>query len=428
MGEDEHKMWLQQEVEDWSREGIVDDHQAKLILSKYGLSEAPSEIEQMDQRKDTSKLVTVISILGAFLIGIGAILFVASNWQKIPTIVKMVLLLGTTYGTYFIGWELKFNRRTHPAMGEALLFLASLFVGATIFLTAQIFNVNANEHWLVLVWFLAILPFGYAFRSSIIISLNIVTFALWTTFYISQARYLALSSFEIFMLYLLLGINLYGLGQMHLKFEKYAHFRIIHQGFGLFFILISYFYFSLETPYREILTRSTPVNWQVQLFFLLFAVTSVLFLISNISMYRKVKNTKYELIVLALAFSGWIGAWLLTFFIDSLTTSVTEYGYTYTRIDSTIATLLFIFFNLIFFVLSIGSILVGYYKATVAFVNIGMSFFVLGVLHLYFTTLYELLPRSLAFIAGGLILIILGWYMENKRRSIITDIKGGTVL
>ncbi|KGK97893.1 hypothetical protein LI82_09030 [Methanococcoides methylutens] len=420
-------MWLQQEVEDWNREGIIDDHQAKLILSRYGLTEAPSSNKNLSNKKDASQLVTVLSILGAFLIGIGGILFVASNWQKIPTIVKMVLLLGTTYGTYFIGWELKFNRRTHPAMGEALLFLASLFVGATIFLTAQIFNVNANEHWLLLVWFLAILPFGYAFRSSIIISLNIVTFALWTTFYISQARYLALSSFEIFMLYLLLGINLYGLGQLHLKFEKYAHFRIIHQGFGLFFILISYFYFSLETPYRDILTRLTPVNWQVQLFFLLFAVTSVIFLISNISMYRKVKNTKYELIVLALAFSGWIGAWLLTFFINSLTTSVTEYGHTYTRIDPTIATLLFILFNLIFFILSVGSILIGYYKATVPFVNIGMFFFVLGVLHLYFTTLYELLPRSLAFIAGGLILITLGWYLENKRRSIINEIRGGPV-
>ncbi|WP_135612872.1 DUF2157 domain-containing protein [Methanococcoides sp. AM1] len=423
MGEDDHKAWLREEVEDWSSEGIIDDHQAKLILSRYGLAEAPSSNENLNKKKDTSKLVTVISILGAFLIGIGAILFVASNWQRIPNIAKMVLLLGTTYGTYFVGWELKFNRRTYPLMGEALLFLASLFVGATIFLTAQIFNVNANTHWLLLVWFLAILPFGYAFRSSIIISLNIVTFVLWTTFYISQARYLVQSSFEIFMLYLLLGINLYGLGQLHLKFEKYAHFRIIHQGFGLFFILISYFYFSLETPYRDILTRLTPVNWQVQLFFLLFAVTSVIFLISNISMYQKVKNTKYELIVLALAFSGWIGAWLLTFFIDSFTTSVTEYGYTYTRIDPQIATILFIFFNLIFFVLSIGSILIGYYKATVPFVNIGMFFFVLGVLHLYFTTLYELLPRSLAFIAGGLILITLGWYMENKRRFIISEIK-----
>ncbi|MGM0771109.1 MAG: DUF2157 domain-containing protein [Halobacteriota archaeon] len=427
MGEDEHKMWLQQEVEDWSSEGIVDNHQAKLILSRYGLTEAPSVIETVTQKKNTSQLITALSILGAFLIGIGAILFVASNWQRIPTVGKMVLLLGTTYTTYFIGWELKFKRRRLPVMGEALLFLASLFVGATIFLTAQIFNVNANVHWLLLVWFLAIVPFGYAFNSRLILSLNIFTFALWTAFYISQARYLATNSFEIFMLYLLLGINLYGLGQLHLRYEKYANFRLVHQGFGLFFILISYFYFSLETPYREILTRLTPITWQVQFIFLLFMLTSIIFLISNYSMYRKIENAKYELIVLSIAFSGWVGAWLLTFFIESFTTSVTEYGYTYTRMDPQIATILFIFFNLIFFILSVGSMLIGYYKATVPFVNIGMFFFVVGVLHLYFTTLYELLPRSLAFIAGGLILIALGWYLENKRRSIISEIKGGHV-
>ena len=428
MEEDEHKTWLREEVDDWSRDGIVNDHQAKLILSRYGLAKVPSGIKKISQKKGSSKLITVVSILGAFLIGIGAILFVASNWQKIPTVAKMILLVGTTYATYFVGWNLKFNRKTHPEMGDAMLFLASLFVGVTIFLIAQIFHVNANEHWLVLVWFLAILPFGYAFRSSSILSLNIFTFALWTMFYISQTRDLLLSSFEIFMLYLLFGINLYGFGQLHMKFEKYANFRLIHQSFGLFFILASYFYFSLETPYREILTRFVPINWQVQMLFLIFMITSLVFLVSNISMYRKIKNTKYELIVLAIAFSGWIGAWSLTFFIDELTTPIVKYGHTYMEMDPKTATILFIAFNLIFFVLSIGSILIGYYKATVPFVNIGMGFFVLGVLHIYFTTLYELLPRSLAFIAGGIILITLGKYLGDKRRSIINEIKGDNVI
>ncbi|WP_440953628.1 DUF2157 domain-containing protein [Methanococcoides sp. FTZ1] len=427
MGEDEHKVWLRGEVEVWNKEGIVDADQAKTILSRYGLDEVTSGLEKVNRKKDTSQLITALSILGALLIGIGAILFVASNWQKIPTIAKMVLLLGTTYTTYFAGWEFKFNRRTHPKMGDALLFLASLFVGATIFLTAQIFHVNSNSHWLLLVWFLAILPFGYAFNSRIILSLNIFTFALWIAFYISQARYLSMSSFEIFMLYLLVGINLYGIGQLHLRSEKFAHFRLVHQVFGLFFILISYFYFSLETPYREILAGLTPITWQVQLIFLFFIVTSIIFLISNFSMYRKIGNAKYEFIVLSIAFSGWVGTWLLTFLIDSFTTSVTEYGYTFTRLDPQVATILFIFFNLVFFILSIGSILMGYYGAIVPFVDLGMSFFVLGVLHLYFTTLYELLPRSLAFIAGGLILISLGWYLENKRRSIINEIKEGVV-
>jgi len=428
MGDNEHKIWLREEVEEWSRDGIVDEHQAKLILSRYGLAKVPSGTEKTSPNKNPSKLITVVSILGAFLIGIGAILFVASNWQKIPTVVKMILLVGTTHATYFVGWNLKFNRKTHPEMGDAMLFLASLFVGVTIFLIAQIFHVNANEHWLILVWFLAILPFGYAFRSSSILSLNIFTFAFWTMFYISQTRNLLLSSFEIFMLYLLFGINLYGFGQLHMKFEKYANFRLIHQGFGLFFILASYFYFSLETPYSAILTRFAPITWQVQMLFLIFMITSLVFLISNVSMYRKIKSTKYELGVLVIAFSGWIGMWSLTFFLDELATPIVKYGHTYTQISPEMTTILFIAFNLIFFVLSIGSILVGYYKATVLFVNIGMGFFVLGVLHLYFTTLYDLLPRSLAFIAGGIILVIMGWYLENKRRSIINEIKGGNVI
>ncbi|MBN1134231.1 MAG: hypothetical protein JXA38_04845 [Methanosarcinaceae archaeon] len=74
---------------------------------------------------------------------------------------------------------------------------------------------------------------------------------------------------------------------------------------------------------------------------------------------------------------------------------------------------------MILFLLSIGSILIGYYKAVVPFVNLGMFFFVVGVLHLYFTMLYEFLPKSLALIIGGLILIGCGLYLEKKRRELI---------
>ena len=414
--------WLSAEVEKWEKLGIIDEYQARKILSMYGLEEAPPEPKLMPAKavskgERTSKIITIVSMLGAILVGVGMILVVASNWSKIPDFLKLVLLFSTTFLTYFIGWKLKFETQSYPRVGDTLLFLASVFVGATIFLTAQIFNVNTGAHWLVLLWFIAISPMGYAFNSKYIIGLDIFTFALWMIMYTSTMSQ-SLNGFEAFMLYLLFGISLYGLGQLHITLHKYSHFRIPYQTVGLFFILTSYFYFSLKSPYEqhftEIATTST-----IQLLFIVFGITSIVSIIGTITKYKAYRTVRHEFFALLLAFLGWIVIWLLTFFSESLTVTSTQYGYSYTRLDPDVATILFISFNLMLFILSIGSILIGYNKAVVPFVNLGMFFFVVGVLHLYFTTLYELLPRSLAFIIGGLILIGCGLYLEKKRKELI---------
>jgi len=126
--------------------------------------------------------------------------------------------------------------------------------------------------------------------------------------------------------------------------------------------------------------------------------------------YEKFKQVKYEFLMLLLAFAGCVGIWLVSFLGDLLT-------------NRTVTTILFVVYTLILFALSIGSILIGYSRAAPSFMNLGMLFFVLGVLNLYFTTLYRLLPRSLAFIVGGLILLGMGWYLEKKRRSLIEEME-----
>ncbi|MDI6885783.1 MAG: hypothetical protein QMD22_05450, partial [archaeon] len=208
------------------------------------------------------------------------------------------------------------------------------------------------------------------------------------------------------------------------RIERYSHFRLTYQGTGLFFILIAYFYFSLVSPYEKILGEITTTNWIIQLLFVLFGIASLISVASGIVMYERFKPVKHEFFLILIAFLGWVVLWILTFFKEAMMVTITRYGYTYTTLDPRVATILLIVYNLMFFAIAIGSILIGYYKSTVPFINIGMLFFVVGILHLYYTTLYKLLPKSLAFITGGLILLGLGWYLEKKRRSLISDIRG----
>ena len=407
--------WLKKEVPKWKNKGIITEDQAQAILSQY-----EGEPEAVKRR---SRVITAISIIGSVLIGIGVILIVASHWDAIPDFLRFILLVGTTFAVYYLGWRLEFETKTNPKVGHALTFLASIMVGATIFLIAQIFNVNANAHWLVFLWFLAISPLCYPFNSKPILGLSLFTFSLWMLIYILNMRGVYLSTLGLFMLYLLVGISLYGLGQIHTRIKSYSRFRFTYQNAGLFFILLSYFIFSLITPYEDDLGEITTTDWMIHVLFVLFGVTAVITVAYTGIQYKKFKQTKYEFFMLLLALAGWVGVWLVSFFANSLAVSVTRYGYTYTRLNPTLVTVLFVVYTVVLFVLSIGSILIGYSRNVTSFMNLGMFFFVLGVLHLYFTTLYRLLPRSLAFIVGGLILLGTGWYLERKRRSLIEEME-----
>ncbi|MBU6998059.1 MAG: DUF2157 domain-containing protein [Theionarchaea archaeon] len=110
------------------------------IQSWYDLAEPP------EKTGDKSRLITTVSVLGAFLKGVGSVLAVASNWEKIPDFLKLLLLAGTTFATYFIGWRLKYDTRSRPKVGSTLLFLGSLFVDATLFLAPQIFKFEKEDY------------------------------------------------------------------------------------------------------------------------------------------------------------------------------------------------------------------------------------------------------------------------------------------
>ena len=156
--------------------------------------------------------------------------------------------------------------------------------------------------------------------------------------------------------------------------------------------------------------------------FFFFCLTSLASIVGSMYGFDKLKTVKHEFYILLIAFLGWVGILLLSFFEETLTTTTTtRYGYTYSTLEPDVEILLFIVYYLIFFVLSIGSTLIGYHKNIGSFVNLGLVFFVLGVIHLYFTTIFELLPRSLAFIIGGIALLGGGWYLEKKWRSLIKD-------
>jgi uncharacterized membrane protein len=86
-----------------------------------------------------------------------------------------------------------------------------------------------------------------------------------------------------------------------------------------------------------------------------------------------------------------------------------------------------ILFNVALFVEVIGIIFVGYYNKNTPLVYIGLGFFVLDFITRYFDYCWEFLDRALFFIIGGILLIVIGRFLEKARSKIIKSIKGETL-
>jgi uncharacterized membrane protein len=56
-------------------------------------------------------------------------------------------------------------------------------------------------------------------------------------------------------------------------------------------------------------------------------------------------------------------------------------------------------------------------------VNITLIFFVLDIFARYFDTFFKMLDRSVFFVIGGLMLVILGSYLEQTRRKLLEGLK-----
>ena len=152
-------------INKWLKEKVINASQAKRMLS---------DVESSRKERNSNKFIVSISTIGAILLGIGAILFIASNWQELSQIAKTLILVGSTGLAYYLGYLLKYQKQNLPKVGASLLFLGALLFGATVILISQIYNLNANNHMLVLIWLIGILPLVYALGSAPIAGLAAV--------------------------------------------------------------------------------------------------------------------------------------------------------------------------------------------------------------------------------------------------------------
>ena len=159
---------LEKEIDLWVKEGIILPDQKERILGRYQL------LKTADEKAGPGKLITTVSILGSILVGVGVILFIASNWSVLPNWGRLFIVFSSMLASYGFGFYLRYEAKNYPKVGASLILLGSLIFGAGMFLIAQIYHITVHYPNGPLLWGLFVLPLAYFLRFKSLISLAIL--------------------------------------------------------------------------------------------------------------------------------------------------------------------------------------------------------------------------------------------------------------
>lgn len=122
--------WLQQESGRWAADGLIDEPSRERILSCY-------ETESSSHR--STMALTLIAVL---MCGIGVLLVIGYNWERIPAALKVALIMGSVAAAF--GGAALAYARGKQTLGEVLAFAGTLLFGNGIWLIAQVLHIQGH--------------------------------------------------------------------------------------------------------------------------------------------------------------------------------------------------------------------------------------------------------------------------------------------
>ncbi|MGM0605851.1 MAG: DUF2157 domain-containing protein, partial [Halobacteriota archaeon] len=184
--------WLDRELDRWRADGVLTDDQAAAIRSRYESRPAePTTDRSPDEAESTSaidavsrsRLVSVVSLMGAVLVAAGILVYLASNWEDIPRLGRAGILVASPTIGLAGGWWLWF-RRAFPRVGHALWAIGTGLVGPSLFLLADLMEARIDPEWLLLAWALVAIPAGHLVVSQLTTVLALAVVAFFTVAFV----------------------------------------------------------------------------------------------------------------------------------------------------------------------------------------------------------------------------------------------------
>ena len=150
----------------WVQKGLLEQNVANSLLA------------ELDTRESTFSVGRVLSVLAACLLSVAILLLIASNWDAIPRVVRLVGIIGFIWAFFVAG--ARAQEAGLKTLAASLLILAAASFGGAIALVGQMYHLSGDNWKAALVWFAGVAVAAALFRSS---ALTVITgFLSWLVF------------------------------------------------------------------------------------------------------------------------------------------------------------------------------------------------------------------------------------------------------
>ena len=143
-------MSLQNKLTRWKEENLLTQEQCEKILT-------------FERKRTGNTFWHTAFIIAGLLIGLGICLLIASNWDTLGAIVKIVGDFAILGALFYTTWWCVIHER--KGLKELFAILSFLMIGATIGLLGQVFNLEGGWNSFACAWALLGLPFVIISRS-----------------------------------------------------------------------------------------------------------------------------------------------------------------------------------------------------------------------------------------------------------------------
>lgn len=373
----------------WLGAGIINQETADILLT---------DVKEEKTKLHRIRLNICIYTIAAILIGIGIIAFIAANdWLlailiSLP-ILQIIIMTIITVASLFFGYKLAYEGQKFPKLGHSLIFLSALLIGATYALIGQNYHINANNSYLVFLWMLSILPVAYIFKNFAINVVSIILYILGIIFYYLELALDAGLTWTIFIP-LLIGATLYSVGNIPLITQKFNKFSLSYKLTGLAPIFATFLILtcSVERSYEQTSPYYiVPIVLLIGLNFLNYAINKNRNILFNIE-------------------TGFIVSLLLSLLLIIVLPSVS-------------VPCLMILANIAIITMISAGYNYGYKFENNGIIGLTNWFLIIYLTINYCRWGWDSMDKALFFILGGISLLALGMFLENKRKKIINKDK-----
>lgn len=376
--------------------GLISSEQEREILAHFHLKE------------DGSRFMTIISFIGAVLVGCGIILLIAANWEEIPRGVKIATGLLLMLGAHGAGWWLREVQGIYRKTGEALHLVGSALFLANIALIGQIYHLSTRPPNAFLLWWVGIAALPWLLRSKAQHILSLLAFGLWFGMEINQSGSWIFFGNDMLqlVLYGLLGLIYLG-GGYWLRRTSFAEFAPATEKLGLLSLQAFLFPLTWGILYRHAWRTESISTWV----FPVMAGLGLLMLVAGMGSLGEL--TRQWRWTWGLALAGTVVLFGIAMYLPQPRPLIYR--------DSThwfpwlCAVGLFVFCLL--------EIQVGLEERSEHLVNLGVTFIGLDIIATYLNLFGSMAQTGLMFLVSGVFLIVFGVFLEKKRRSLLQGFK-----